>query len=265
MNESRAAAKGPKVDDSRPEGAVMSLHQRIRAEIQAQILSGEWPPGRRVPFEHELTQRYKCSRMTVSKALTELANAGLLARRRKAGTFVTRPHSQAAVLEIRDVKAEATALGLAHRFEIARRRKRKSGRADLRRLDMKAGEPVLDVTCRHYAGSQPFCLEERTINLLAVPEAQAEPFAELSPGAWLTRQVPWTVAEHKIRAAGADRATAAALKIPEGSPCLVIERRTWRAEKSVTYVKLTYPAEAHELVARFAPSERLTRESANVD
>jgi GntR family transcriptional regulator, histidine utilization repressor len=257
MSESRATpAKAPKAGEFRAEAPVMSLHQRIRADIEEQILSGEWPPGRRVPFEHELTQRYKCSRMTVSKALTELAKAGLVARRRKAGTFVTRPHSQAAVLEIHDVKAEATALGLAHRFEIASRRKRKSGRVDRRRLDMKVGEPVLDVTCRHYAGSEPFCLEERTINLLAVPEAQAEPFAELSPGAWLLQLVPWTVAEHKIRAAGADRPTASALGIAEGSPCLVIERRTWRGEKPVTYVKLTYPADAHELIARFAPSER---------
>ncbi|HLW93590.1 MAG TPA: UTRA domain-containing protein, partial [Roseiarcus sp.] len=47
-----------------------------------------------------------------------------------------------------------------------------------------------------------------------------------------------------------------ALRIAEGSPCLVIERRTWRADEPVTYVKLTYPAEAHELVARFEPSRR---------
>jgi GntR family histidine utilization transcriptional repressor len=35
--------------------------------------------------------RYRCSRMTVSKALSELAQADLIERRRKAGTFVRRP------------------------------------------------------------------------------------------------------------------------------------------------------------------------------
>ena len=68
--------------------------------------------------------------------------------------------------------------------------------------------------------------------------------------------VPWTAAEHRIRATGAERATAAALDLAEGAPCLVIERRTWRASEPVTYVKLTYPADAHELVARFAPTQR---------
>jgi GntR family transcriptional regulator, histidine utilization repressor len=236
--------------------APASLHQRILADIEARILSGEWPPGHRIPFEHELTAEYRCSRMTVSKVLTQLAKAGLVARRRKAGTFVTRPHSQAAVLEIHDIKAEAAALGLPYRFEIAGRRKRKAARGDRERLEAPATAALLDVTCRHFAGSRPFCLEERLINLAAVPEAEKERFADLAPGAWLVQRVPWTVAEHRIRAIGADLPTATALGLSEGAPCLVIERRTWRAVEPVTYVKLTYPADAHELVARFAPSQR---------
>ena len=58
---------------------------------RARILSGEWPPGHRIPFEHELTARYRCSRMTVSKALGDLVAAGLIERRRRAGSFVRRP------------------------------------------------------------------------------------------------------------------------------------------------------------------------------
>jgi GntR family transcriptional regulator, histidine utilization repressor len=236
--------------------APASLHRRILADIEARILSGQWPPGHRVPFEHELMVEYACSRMTVSKVLTQLARAGLVARRRKAGTFVARPHSQAAVLEIHDIKAEATALGAPYDFEITARRKRKSGQSDRLKIDLVKPGILLDVTCRHFAGSQPFCLEERLINLAAAPEAAEESFSEMSPGAWLVQRVPWTAAEHRIRATGADRLAASSLFIEEGAPCLVIERRTWRAEQPVTYVKLTYPAEAHELVARFAPSQR---------
>ena len=49
------------------------LHRRIRSDIAERILSGEWPPGFRIPFEHELMADYDCSRMTVSKALAPLA------------------------------------------------------------------------------------------------------------------------------------------------------------------------------------------------
>jgi GntR family transcriptional regulator, histidine utilization repressor len=251
-----AIARPATIAENGAEAAPFSLHRRILADIEARILSGDWPPGHRIPFEHELTTQYGCSRMTVSKVLTQLARAGLVARRRRAGTFVTRPHSQAAVLEIHDIKAEAAALGLAYRFEIAARRKRKSLHSDRARFEPQTRCILIDVTCRHFAGPQPFCLEERLINLSAVPEAGDEAFAELSPGAWLVQRVPWTAAEHRIRATGADQRTAAALGLAEGAPCLVIERRTWRAIEQVTYVRLTYPADAHELVARFAPSQR---------
>jgi len=114
---------------------------------------------------------------------------------------------------------------------------------------------VLALTCRHDAAQRPFCLEERLINLAAAPDAADEPFAENSPGAWLVRRVPWTRAEHRISAAAARGEAARMLKVTEGAPCLVIERRTWGGETPVTHVKLTYPGEAHELIARFTPGQ----------
>ena len=32
----------------------MSIAEQIRADIEARIGSGEWQPGFRIPFEHEL-------------------------------------------------------------------------------------------------------------------------------------------------------------------------------------------------------------------
>ncbi|MGB3390000.1 MAG: histidine utilization repressor [Pseudaminobacter sp.] len=232
-----------------------SLHQRILGDVEGRILSGEWPPGYRIPFEHELTAHYGCSRMTVSKVLNQLARAGLIERRRRSGSFVLRPHSQSAVLEIRDIMTEVQALGLAYRFEIVKRARRQANRSDLERLHLDKPTPVLELACRHFAGKQPFCLEERLINLDAVPEAEGETFAERAPSPWLVERVPWSTAEHRIQAIGASPATAAALEIAKATPCLLIERRTWSAEKPITHVRLTYPGEGHELVARFTPSQ----------
>lgn len=41
-----------------------SLHERIRNDVERHIMSGEWPPGYRIPYEHEMTRQYACSRMT---------------------------------------------------------------------------------------------------------------------------------------------------------------------------------------------------------
>lgn len=234
-----------------------SLHHRILTDIEAGILSGDWPPGTQLPFEQDLAARYGCSRMTVNKAMTRLVAAGLIERRRRAGTFVKRPHSYSAVLEVFDIRREVEALGLPYRFEILHSARRRSTKADNARLGLSAPVDLLATVCRHFAAGQPFCVEERIINLAAVPEAAAESFRDLPPGAWLSARVPWTTAEHRIRALGSDAQVAAALQIPPGAPCLRIERRTWSAGKPITLVFIDYPGDRHEVVARFTPSQSI--------
>ena len=238
-------------EDGRSQG---SLHQRILSDITEKIVSGAWPPGHRIPFEHVLTEQYGCSRMTVNKALTELVRAGLIERRRRSGSFVRRPQSQAAILEIHDTKTEILALGLSYRYQLLERRTFAAAAADCDRIDVEEGTPLLELTCVHFAGDRPFCLERRLINQQTVPESKAVDFSVESPSAWLIAQVPWSDAEHRIMAASADRETAKALDIPKGTPCLVVERRTWSGGKAITQVRLTYAAESHTLVARFAPA-----------
>jgi GntR family histidine utilization transcriptional repressor len=237
----------------------MFLHQRILSDIQGKILSGEWEVGRRIPVEHELMKQYRCSRMTVSKVLTRLAQAGLIERHRKLGSFVGRPHSQSAVLTIPDIKTEVTALGLPYEYRVLQRVKRRSTRDDKEMaVGREASVPLLDLTCLHLGGTQPFCYEQRLINLRAVPEATNESFAETAPGAWLLSRVPWRLAEHRIRAVSPDPQIAAILKIRARTPCLVVERTTRGADSVITFVRLTYPGNLHELVASFTPFAPVT-------
>ncbi|WP_269931686.1 histidine utilization repressor [Aminobacter sp. HY435] len=244
-------------DDTAGAEASPSLYQRILNDIRDRIVSGEWEPGYRIPFEHELTEQYGCSRMTVNKALSQLAKAGLIERRRRSGSFVRRPRSQAAVLEIHDIRIEVEALGLPYRYELIAQSKRRATASDRERLGLGTSAPgqIMALQCLHYAGSRPFCLEDRLINLAAVPGAGDERFAEAAPGPWLIDRVPWSAAEHVIRATAAAAEIAADLNLAPGAPCLVIERRTWSAEHPVTHVHFTYPANAHAVVARFTPSD----------
>ena len=233
----------------------LSLHQRIVNDIEGRILSGEWAPGKRIPFELELAAQYNCSRMTVNKAMTQLARSGLVERRKKSGSFVTQPHAQSAVLEIRDIKLEVESLGKPYRYELSSRIKRKANPDDRDLLGLGATGQVIAVIGLHYAGERVFCLEDRLINLSAVPDAGEEKFDRISAGTWLLQQVPWSAAEHKIKAVEADDDIATALDIPAGAACLVVERRTSMNGAFVTHVRLTYLGSSHELVARFTPSQ----------
>lgn len=239
---------------TRATGGDQTLHRKILDDIEGRILSGEWPPGFRLPFERDLAERHGCSRMTVNKVMTRLAQSGLIERQRRSGSFVTQPRAQSPVLEIRDIESEVTALGLSYAYRLAERIERSADAEDGRRMGVGPATRIVALVCVHFAGDKPFCVEERRINAIAVPAAARADFTEAAPGPWLLRQAPWTTAEHRIQATAASIAMARRLEVDHGSPCLVIERRTWGGAGPVTWVRFTYPGDDHALVARFTPS-----------
>lgn len=228
-----------------------ALHVRIAADVERRIMSGAWKPGARIPYEHELMQSWGCSRMTVNKALRSLQQAGLLERRRRAGTFVAAPHFQRAVLEIPDIRREIEAQGRGYGLETGATDIRVATDADRARMPVPHGTELLFVHSRHLAGGLPYAVEDRLINLVAVPEARDVDFTAEPPGSWLLGHVPWSAAEHRITAINADAAMARALDVDTGAACLVLERWTWREGQHITYARQTSPGDRHALVARF--------------
>lgn len=234
----------------------VSLHQRILSDIEGRILSGEWQPGHRIPFEHELTEHYNCSRMTVNKVLVQLVRAGLVERRKKSGTFVSKPRAQSAILDIHDIKDEVRSLNLDYSYSLHSIARRLASEEDMTRLGLAKSYEILDLTCVHFAGGEPFCLEERLINLSTVPQAADFKFQDMAPGQFLIAQIPWTAAQHRIQAVPAGIREKKLLALNAKHACLVIERQTWAQDGAVTSVKLTYPGNRHVLTAQFRPSSQ---------
>lgn len=215
-----------------------SLEAHIRGVIEDRIMSGAWHPGDRVPAEHELMVEFGCSRMTVNRALSALAEAGFVERRRRAGTVVARPKSQMAAIAIPDIEAQVTASGARYRLELLTAEPI-AGAAAPKEALLAQARSVLAITCRHW-GAGVFALEERWINLDAVPQAASVDFAAVAPGRWLLDHVPWTEGDYRITAvAAADRA--ALLEVDAAAPCLSFERWTSRGGATLTYVRQIFP------------------------
>ncbi|WP_226341162.1 UTRA domain-containing protein [Gemmobacter serpentinus] len=230
-------------------------HDRILTEIRDRITSRDWPPGFQLPFETQLAEAHGVSRMTMNKVLAQLTREGFLVRRKKLGTFVARPMAQAAVLEIADIAAEVAALGLEWRFDLTERALRAPLPDEAQAMgDLPQSRQVLALRGVHFAGDQPFCHEARIINPDTAPAAVDVDFRQIAPGAWLLREIPWTSAQHRIRAVAASGMVARDLGQVSGIPCLEITRRTEIAGQWVTLVTQTYPGDRHELVAEFAPN-----------
>lgn len=231
----------------------MTIAERIRADLEARIASGEWRPGHRIPFEHELVIQYGCARATVGKALTALVRSGLIERRRKAGTFVAYPHVHSAVLDIPDIGAAIAERTGSYRFELL---SSVVLTADGDNGNFAHGTSLRHVKGIHHGQDGPFAHEDRRISLSAVPAARDADFTEQSPSAWLLGSVPWTEARHRISAVGASTDVSTRLAIARHTPCLLVERWTWRTGVPVTHVCQTFRGDRFDLVATFSPEGR---------
>ncbi len=231
----------------------LPAYERIKAEIRTRIREGEWGPGDPIPGESELAASFGVSRLTAHRALRELAREGVIERRRRRGSRVAVRTGRDIVLEIPRIERLVAELGAVYELRLLARRTLVPPAEIRARLELAAGERALHLLLLHLADRRPFQLEDRWINLLAVPAAADADFTAIAPGSWLLEHVPWSEAEHVIAAENADPATAAALGIRPGEAVLVIERRTRNRNRVVTWARFRHPGASYRLATAFAP------------
>ena len=69
--------------------AGVPLHRQLFLVLHDEIARGAIPAGDPLPTEQELCDQFGVSRITVRRALADLAEAGLVERRHGIGSFVT--------------------------------------------------------------------------------------------------------------------------------------------------------------------------------
>ncbi|WP_416876381.1 FadR/GntR family transcriptional regulator [Kitasatospora sp. SC0581] len=77
------------------------LSDQVIAQLRAQITSGEWPVGSRIPTEAALVEQLGVARNTVREAVRALAHNGLLDIRQGSGTYVLATSELAGVMHRR--------------------------------------------------------------------------------------------------------------------------------------------------------------------
>ncbi|WP_406107714.1 FadR family transcriptional regulator [Streptomyces sp. NBC_01003] len=83
-----------------------ALSEQVIAGLRAQISSGEWPVGSRIPTEPELVEQLGVARNTVREAVRALAHNGLLDIRQGSGTYVVATSELAGVMQRRFADAD---------------------------------------------------------------------------------------------------------------------------------------------------------------
>lgn len=214
--------------------------QAVQAEVLARIQSRQWKPGELIPNEADLAQEFGCARATVNRALQALADAGLLDRRRKAGTRVARHPVRKATMQIPILRNEIIGKGHDYGYALISSERRAPPTAVARLMGLSPRTRALHVVCLHSADQRPYVLEDRWLNPDWVSASDEKVFATISPNEWLVMYVPFTVGDIAFTAAPASEAEAGRLECRPGDAVFVMERTTRNDTAAVTAVRLVF-------------------------
>ncbi|HEX2987466.1 MAG TPA: GntR family transcriptional regulator [Chloroflexota bacterium] len=201
----------------------LTLWRQVKIELRDKALK-ELAPGDRIPTEPELCAQFGVSRITVRQAVSSLVREGILATQRGRGTYVLPPKiasrldSSTSSLEGKAAKVmlysfdrisadewQAGKLGVPKGEELYR----------IRRVRLVEDEPLAYVT---------LFLLPRLFPEFTRPELESESFSQLLIcKAGLTPEK----GEETIECIQADSFRSNILRVPSGSPLLVVETRAF--------------------------------------
>ena len=219
----------------------MATARAIREEMERRIATRHWLPGATIPAEEELAREFGAARATVNRALQELARAGVVERKRRAGTRVALHPVREARFVIPLVRQEIEAEGKAYRYALLDRTVEPAPGLVRAKLDLGEPRPMLHLRCLHLADGTPWQFEDRWIVLETVPSARDEDFAVTGPNEWLVRNAPFSRADFSFRAGRPSAEEARLLELSQEDPVFVAERATYIGDAPVTWVRMVHP------------------------
>ncbi len=226
-------------------------YQEIADQVRRRVSAGEFPPGRLLPSEAELSHGYGASRVTVRRALEVLRDEGLVDSRQGFGWFVSADPVRQSLGRLGTIESQLLAEGVRSERRILDFR---FLAAPARVRELLGSETVLRVRRLNLADDEPFALvtvwcPERYGAELSRADVERSPFYELL-------EVELGGAVQTIAAAAASARDAELLAVPEGSPVLRCERVTSTVDGEVVLVsEHTFPAHLTEFVVDLPHAE----------
>ncbi|MFN3313701.1 MAG: GntR family transcriptional regulator [Hyphomonas sp.] len=241
------------------EDASTPLYQQIYDLLRAKIISGELGLNMRLPAEQELTEMLGVSRITVKRALNELAMVGFVRRQRGIGTVVTYDAAAPTVKgSFENLIDGLTRMGVETEVQLLDCTMTTASPAICETLEMPKGSAVQRIVRLRRLAGEPFSY---LVTYIPADVAEGYPEDELASQSLIkllekAGHAP-VEAEQTIMAEAAEPAVAANLGVAPGSPLLRIHRimrdRSGRPVQDIT---------AHYRSDRFQYHMRLTRDTA---
>lgn len=203
------------------------LYKQIKDSIVQQLVAGEWRPGDKLPSEFDLAARYGVSQGTVRKALDELTAQNLLVRRQGRGTFVASHNPHRALFHFFHLvgKDGSRQLPTSRVLSCTNRR---ATREDEGRLELKAGNKVIEIERIREMAGRPVIVERILVSAKLFPGLAAKSKEGLPNTLYELYQDEYGAtiyhAEEHLRAVAATEREAELLGVAPGYPLQEIDR-----------------------------------------
>ncbi len=236
---------------STQEPNVTPVYQLIKEAVIQNIMNNVWTPGTQIPSEAALCHQFNVSRMTVNKALRELANEGIVTRHQGAGTYVAEPKYQTTLVKIPNIVQEIQDRGHKHSVNLIAQETRQLTAKQANELKLN-GEVTLFYTCLlHFDGDKPIQLEERYVNPKVFPNYLEQDWRQMTPHEYLMREAPIPTGEYIIELRSPSTTVSKALRIHANEPCLVLSRWACVNNEYASSCILWHPGQSYKFKGIF--------------
>jgi GntR family transcriptional regulator len=148
------------IDRSSP----LPLYYQLKRILLRHIQDGDISPGEAISSETELQEKYCVSRITVRRALGDLASEGYISRQPGRGTFVLRAKLQDRSERLGGFRESLSAQGFKVEWQIHQYGVRPAPSSVARELGVDEGQPLLYFQRLVYADGEPIMLATVYIN-----------------------------------------------------------------------------------------------------
>jgi DNA-binding GntR family transcriptional regulator len=214
-------------ETERPLERLQLRYQRVQEDLADEIARGRRPPGSRLPPERALAEHFRVSRVTLRRALDELARAGVV-QRSGSGWAV----ASAAIGEppnaLMSFSEMAASRGLTPGGRVLNRRARPATIDEAETLGLAPGAPLFELERLRSMDEVPILIDRTQIPLSLAPGLDRIDLEETSLYEVIERRygIRPTRARFTVEAIAADERRARLLGLEPGQPLLRCEQQT---------------------------------------
>ncbi|WBU63285.1 GntR family transcriptional regulator [Paracoccus aerodenitrificans] len=225
----------------RPAGRSLNTWQAVQDEILRRIRTGIWAAGQLIPTEHQLAAELGCARATVNRALSQLAEDGIVKRRRRVGTRVADTSIPEAGVGASLIREEVESCGSSYTYELTERDVVRAPDRIAAVMHVSQTEPLIRYRALIKADDSPYCVEVGYLSAQGTKGLTEDLIRRAEPLEWMRKNVSQLSGRMEVLATRLNTECAGDLGVERGLPVLTLDRTLWCGARALSHSRRVYP------------------------